>query len=641
MKIQTKQIRRWWLLVTLVAVCLPASAESTSVKPSEVVEHWAKAVQARPAAKNTVAVLITESTEDGIKAHIEEWITVDGRYRRAVKRDFDDSEAVIAGDRSERRDWNGFLRQVEGEELKRLRSRIFEVQTLAFGPPPAEVLAASAARLEDGLYVVEFQPRGGFPVKWYIDPRTWLPVKSARPGEDSTITTVYNSSGASQSAMSGTGGWADLGNGVLTPAAAKVSETDKPDYEWRRFSIRTQRVAPTTFAALKPGPSDVQMQASVPPVPFTFEASHIVIQVSVNGRPPIGFLLDTGADQEVINSTRLSDFGLKTYAKSMTTGGGNSAEYDYAAGATFTVPGAELRNQHVAVLDQTGLEQALGIPLGGLLGYDFISRFVIEIDYPKKVLILHDPKRWPYSGHGFVVPVVFDEGIPFTHGAISVPTRQDIPAFFVLDFGAAETMTLTSPFVRRNDLVQLTQTNATVNRPAGLEEQFFAQNNVRGHIERLQLADLTASDIPINMSVNSKGAYASESFSGTIGEGIFHRYRIFLDYPRQRVIFEPTAEAGKPFPERQTYGLSILASEPDLRTFTLVAVRPGSPAEQDGFRKADVIKSFDDQPVSRMLLSELRERLGNAGERHSMVVQRGHDLVRLNIEVRLVSLDSR
>lgn len=127
-------------------------------------------------------------------------------------------------------------------------------------------------------------------------------------------------------------------------------------------------------------------------------SAHIIFKASLNGRPPIWWLLDTGADQEVINSTRVKSFGLTMYGKTVTSGGGNSAEYDYATGATFTLPGVPLRNQHVATIDETGLERALGIPLGGLLGYDFISRFVVEIDYEKKSITLHDPATWQFSG---------------------------------------------------------------------------------------------------------------------------------------------------------------------------------------------------------------------------------------------------
>ncbi|HXZ26924.1 MAG TPA: aspartyl protease family protein, partial [Terriglobales bacterium] len=368
---------------------------------------------------------------------------------------------------------------------------------------------------------------------------------------------------------------------------------------------------------------------------------HIIFQASLNGRPPIGWILDTGADQEVINTPRLADFGMKTYGKTATTGGGGSAEYDYATGATFTLPGVELRNQHVAVIDQTGLERALGMPLGGILGYDFISRFVIEIDYDKRLMTLHDPANWKYTGNGLVVPVTFDNGIPFAHGTISVPTKPEIPAYFVLDFGAAETMTLTSPFVKANDLARLAQTGAGVNRTPGLENQFFTQQNVRGRIQKLKLGPLEVDDIPINMSVNTKGAYASSSFSGTIGESTFRRYHVFLDYARNRVIFEPTAEAGKPFPERRTFGVVVLASGTDLHTYTVTGVRKDSPAEQAGFQKGDVITGFDGKPAGEFTLGQLRIWLAGEGERHQVEVARGSEKLTIPVEVKLVSLDQR
>jgi C-terminal processing protease CtpA/Prc len=200
-------------------------------------------------------------------------------------------------------------------------------------------------------------------------------------------------------------------------------------------------------------------------------------------------------------------------------------------------------------------------------------------------------------------------------------------------------MTLTSPFVKANDLQKLAMSNATVNRPAGLEKQFFAQNNVRGHIDQLRLGSFKVESIPINMSVNTKGAYASKNFSGTIGEGIYHRYHAVLDYAHKRVIFEPTEESNKPFPERETYGLSVIASGADLHTFTVTAVRPGSPAAADGLHKGDVIAAMDHEPAAQFTLGELRDRLSHAGVHHDLEVQRGSEKLSLPVQVRLVSLD--
>ena len=611
------------LILLLSFAALSSRAQHSALNSSQVVERWRAAVHSDKALHSAVITAI--STEDGIPGTVQDWIS-NTDFRREVQRNVDESQLLLTKQRKERRDWNGWLRKVEGQELERFITGVDEERVIAFGPPREMRSAELSENSDHSAYLLSYKPDGGWTTTWYIDAKTFLPLKSMRPGDDSEITTTYSD-------------WRNA-NGVMTPYHAVVTETDKPNYTWDCKTIQYKSSLPKDiFAPLVPGPLDTTLAPNAPPIPFTMEANHIVFNVSVNGRPPIGFILDTGADQNVINSTRLEEFGLKTYANTMTSGGGNSAEYDYAAGATFTLPGVELRNQHVSAIDQTGLERALGVKFGGLLGYDFISRFVVDIDYENHLITLHDPRTWKYSGTGMMVPVIFDNGIPHAYGSIGVPTKPEIPAYFAVDFGAAETATLTSPFVKSNDLTRLAQTNATVNRPAGLESQFFAQNNVRGNLQRLTIGQLTVNNVPVNMSVNTTGAYASTNFSGTVGETIYSRYHCYLDYSNYRIILEPTPEANKPFPGRETYGLSFLASGVDLHTYTVAAVRPGSPAEADGFEKGDLILGEDGKNASEFTLRELRDSLSHAGQHHALEVQRNGERRTTNVEVRLVSIE--
>jgi hypothetical protein len=659
-------------LVVLVSFLSLAAVEPAPTPgASELVARWREAVHAAAAATEGYAVVTTTSDQDGIEGRIEERLTRAepgagtgaassgaaedfGVYRAVVKRSFDDTDTVVTarpgtGEWSGvQRDWNGWRRDLRGREMLRLRAAILETRAIVFGPGD-EWNGAQVSRSDDGAaYVLRLTPAGaaqpsGPPsrsgsaaeaaaaVAFWIDAASMRPKKSVRAGsEDGDITTTYDRFEASEASP------------VLTPREAQVRETDKPEFTWKRFGVRFAAAPPRqAFAAPWPGPEDAHLAADAPPIPFDFDSAHIIFKASVNGRPPIGFILDTGANENCIQSTRLADFGLTTYAKTAATGGGGATDYGFTRDVTLTLPGLTLHKQHAAVVDQTGLERALGVPLGGLLGYDFLSRFVVEIDYVKKLLTLHDPVRWKYSGSGTVVPVVFDHGIPHADGTLRVGGR-DLPAYLVIDFGAAETLTLTSPFVKANDLLAAAQTNAQVNGPS-VANQFFSQTNVRGRIDRLTLGTppLVAESIPVNLSMNTSGAYASPNFAGTVGQGIDRRYHVFLDYTRSRVIFEPTAEARQPFPEKQTYGLTLLASGEDLRTFTVAAVRPGSPAETDGLRKDDVVARFDDQPAAAFTLAELRGALNRSGEKHRFEVKRGGEVVAIPVEVRLVSLDAK
>lgn len=654
----------------VLAASTPTPAPAAGDTAADLVARWREAVHATAGGIGGYAALQTTSSQDGIDGRIEERLVRRdfapeaktsgspaeefGVYRAVVKRTFDETDTVVT-DRpgmsdwtGVQRDWNGWLRDIRGRQMLRLRAAIVETRAVVFGPGD-EWKEARVSRAEDGKsFTLRLVPRGAISptgppsrsgeaaenavsVAFVLDAATMRPIRSVRAGsEDGTITTAYSD-------------FELMGDGaILTPRSGRVSETGKPDFSWKRDGLRFAKAPPRkAFAAPWPGAADTALAADAPPIPFDFDSAHIIFKASLNGRPPIGFILDTGANENCIQSTRIGDFGLTTYAMSAATGGGGATDYAYAKDATLTLPGVTLRDQHVAVVDQTGLEQALGVPLGGLLGYDFLSRFVVEIDYQKKLMTLHDPVHWTYSGSGAVVPVVFDNGIPHTDGTVTVAGR-DIPAYFVIDFGAAETMTLTSPFVQAHDLLALAQTSAQVNGPA-LANQFFSQTNVRGRVERLTLGapPLVAEAIPINMSRNTTGAYASPNFAGTVGQGIDRRYHVFLDYARNRVIFEPTAEARQPFPGKQTYGLALLASGDDLRTYTVSSVRPGSPAETDGLLKDDVVTRFDGKPASDFTLADLRNALDRSGEKHRLEVKRGGAVVTVPVEVRLVSLDAK
>ena len=113
------------LLFAALLFCAPTAAAQQYTSAAEVVAHWWNAVHAKKASRPVAVLAVTESTEDGIAGHIREWLAKDGRYRRETKRDFDEAEIVVGQKSADRRDWNGFVRHLEGEELKRLRTQIF------------------------------------------------------------------------------------------------------------------------------------------------------------------------------------------------------------------------------------------------------------------------------------------------------------------------------------------------------------------------------------------------------------------------------------------------------------------------------------------------------------------------------------
>lgn len=620
---------RFILMLLAIALCLcriqAFAADPESAEP--ILAKWQAAIHKAANSHSEVAELARTNNADGLRSVEHVWINREGSFRKLIERRQDNSVFVVGASGAWYRDWNGHVRPLAGEQLQRLRTEILEESTVAFGPS-AKFESAQVRKDEaSSEYILILAVEGGQPITWFIDAHTFLPVKSVRPGDDGELTTEYSR-------------WQKALGGTQLPHVEQRNEQSKP----QSVSIlrKARRVKDRNFDWGRPDslPESPAFKKDVHQVivPFNFETRHIMISCRVNGSPEIWFLVDTGAGLSIINEARLSWFGVSPYGQSRTTGGGGSADSRFGFPANFNIAGVELQNQHVGLIDLSGLESVYGMQMGGLLGYDFLRRFVTEIDYEKSTLTLHDPETWSYTSEGYVIPLEFDNGIPQTSGRIAVQGNW-IPARFVVDFGAADTINFASPFVASHELLRLASTSKSVNRLAGAEKQFFAQTNIRGRIDALTLGGLSMKNVPANLSIAQEGAYASTRFSATIGEGIFSRFHVFLDYPNQRVILEPTADLQKAFPGRSTYGLTILASGDDLRQFKVTGVRAGSPAEKQGFRVGDIISEVDGTAASSLTLGGLKKLFNEEGRAIAVRISRVNGTEVLPVVVSLVSTD--
>lgn len=65
----------------------------------------------------------------------------------------------------------------------------------------------------------------------------------------------------------------------------------------------------------------------------------------------------------------------------------------FTKGVSFTLPGVKLMNQSVVSIPFRKKMADFRPNFAGIVGYDFISRFVMEIDFLNKTLTLYEPKH--------------------------------------------------------------------------------------------------------------------------------------------------------------------------------------------------------------------------------------------------------
>jgi len=136
-------------------------------------------------------------------------------------------------------------------------------------------------------------------------------------------------------------------------------------------------------------------------IPFYASNNLIIVPVSINGAYPINFLVDTGVRANILFSKKLGDAMELSYSRKLNLVGADGA----ASLVAFVSPTNHLdlgtvegifQNLLVLEEDFLELEAVIGIPVYGIIGYEFFKYNPVKIDYDKGMISFYrsDAMKW-------------------------------------------------------------------------------------------------------------------------------------------------------------------------------------------------------------------------------------------------------
>ena len=356
-------------------------------------------------------------------------------------------------------------------------------------------------------------------------------------------------------------------------------------------------------------------------LPFEFVGNHIYLRGSVNNSEPIWFLLDTGAAGSYLDAQYAKALGLGVQGESKTV--------------VISFPGVRLCNQAFSI-QPLGFWIYDGHAVDGMLGYDFISRFVVQIDYANRTINLFEPQGYRYRGSGEVIPLIMledDSGgkVPLVRARIMHLGGDPIEGKFIADTGVRGALSFNSPFVEANKLLQSTQ--KTIQAPLGGGSMVREPKQPVGRVPNLQLGSFTFKNPVAIFFLDKKGVLASPEFDGVIGGEILRRFKVIFDYSRQQMILEPNRHFSEP-DEYDMSGLLLIAEGNDFKTFKVRHLIEDSPATAAGLSEGDVISAVNGTPASKLSLEQVRRMFKKEGQSYLLSIKRGDERTQIRISLR-------
>jgi hypothetical protein len=270
---------------------------------------------------------------------------------------------------------------------------------------------------------------------------------------------------------------------------------------------------------------------------------------------------------------------------------------------------------------------SMGHKMDGILGYQFFRRYVVEVDYERRVLSLFEPADFAYAGRGESLPLTFALNHPYVRARVAMPGREPVEGNFVLDTGSNLPLILLDPFVREKRFDEsLAKTLQVTGRGVGGEVLMPVGRT------GLLLLGSYALENPVT-SFPRTGWFAREGAAGNIGGAVLRRFNVTFDYSRSLLHVEPNKHFKDPF-DYDMSGLQIVTDSPAFKTVTVFRVLPDSPAAEAGLKQGDEIISIGGRPAAEYRLTALREMLRRPDSRYALQVRRGAETVSVELRTR-------
>ncbi len=363
-------------------------------------------------------------------------------------------------------------------------------------------------------------------------------------------------------------------------------------------------------------------------VQFPIEVTNnlVVVPIILNGQLPLKFILDTGVRTSILTDKAYSDILNLPYSRkySIAGPGGEKLVDAYVTNnVSLDMPGVQGRGHAMLVLEQDYLElrNYLGTDVHGVLGYELFSRFIIEIDYEKKMLTLMLPERFRVKKKYQWLPITIEDTKPYIIVAMDMNDSTSISAKLLVDSGASHGLFLEESSHAK---IRVPEKNISSIIGRGLG------GPITGRIGRIKSLELGKYTIPnVITSFPDPNSYMDTLKvsrmvfrNGSIGGEILTRFTVIFNFPAEKIYLKKNASFKKDFYFNLS-GLTIRARGSRLTDFEITNVREESVANEAGIKVGDRLISVNGIAVNDLNLNTINSFFNSKpGRKVNLIIQR-------------------
>lgn len=345
----------------------------------------------------------------------------------------------------------------------------------------------------------------------------------------------------------------------------------------------------------------------------------VVIKLKINDKGPFNFILDTGVGMMVMTDPKMVDsiaLQSKRTIKLAGLGEGDEFEAYVTPPLKIDIPGLNSYDVAATILktEHFNLSSFVGIPIHGLLGYEFFSNLAVKLNFEDSTLTVYRPHDARLYRKGTRIPITVEAHKPYMQTVVLLPNGKMQQCKLVIDLGAGHPVSLENMIKKQG----LPQKFISANLGVGLAGPIF------GFLSRIEEIDLGKYKIK-NVITSFPNDYDSTTMKymsvqrdGNLGIGLLKRFTVIFNYQDNVIYLKPNGAFRDPF-EYDMSGIEYYAAGDDFRHIIISRVEPGSSADEVGLERGDEITAINFKPVAEMSLEQIDALLKSKDQRNLLI----------------------
>jgi hypothetical protein len=259
----------------------------------------------------------------------------------------------------------------------------------------------------------------------------------------------------------------------------------------------------------------------------------------------------------------------------------------------------ESENFIVTPISQLG--QMIGQPIHGILGMEFMKKYIIELNYEENTIAFQSDLELEELNEVEKIELQVENNQPFIFFMVKNAEDSLVEAKFKIDTGSLSAIGFNKNFLLENTIIN---DNTTVVSQSGLGIG-GETDNIIFRLGSLNLGDHHFSKLPAGATMDS-GGFENREDAGTIGGELIHRFNWIFDFKNSLAFIASNKYIDDTFIEDQS---GIWVIETETKDKMIYKIVKNSPGDQAGLKEGQWIESINGTNANDISLYELTEIL--------------------------------